>query len=123
MQLEDLSYKVIGAAIEVHSILGPGLFESVYQECLYYELKALGLNVEKEIIKPIVYKNIQLDRGYRIDLLVEGQLIVENKTVEELAPINTAQALTYLKFTGCKLALLINWRSTSLKNGIKRVIL
>ncbi|WP_162419562.1 GxxExxY protein [Cyclobacterium roseum] len=123
MELEDISFKVIGAAIEVHQHLGAGLFESAYQECLDHELKSRGLFVEKELVLPIKYKNIEIDRGYRVDLMVEGKLIVENKTVESFNSVHVAQLLTYLKFTGCSLGLLINWRSTTLSKGIKRVIL
>ncbi len=119
----DLAYKVIGAAIEVHKKLGPGLLESAYQECLFYELKELGLNVKKEIPRPIVYKEVKLDHGYRIDLLVEDKLVIELKTVEALTDVHLAQVLTYLKLGEYKLGLLINFNVSKLTNGIRRIIL
>jgi len=119
----DLAFKVIGAAIEVHKRLGPGLLESAYQECLAFELKKGGLKVEKEVPRPIVYKEIQLDHGYRIDLLIEDLLVVELKTVATFTDVHLAQVLTYLKLGGYKLGLLINFNVTKLSEGIKRVIL
>ena len=119
----DLGFKVIGAAIEVHKRLGPGLLESAYQECLAFELKKGGLKVEKEVPRPIVYKEIQLNHGYRIDLLIEDLLVVELKTVETFTDVHLAQVLTYLKLGGYKLGLLINFNVTKLSEGIKRVIL
>ena len=123
MTENDLAYKVIGAAIEVHKKLGPGLLESAYQECLLYELKVLGLKIRKEVPMPIIYKDVKLDHGYRIDLLVEDKLVIELKTVENLTNIHLAQVLTYLKLGDYKLGLLINFNVTKLSNGIKRVIL
>ena len=117
-----LTEKIIGCAIEVHKILGPGLLESAYQECLYYELKNAGLKVEKENPMPIVYKDIKLDHGYRIDLLVENKVVVELKTVEAFTDVHLAQVLTYLKLGNYKLGLLINFHVTKLINGLKRVI-
>ena len=119
----DISYKVIGAAIEVHKKLGPGLLESAYQECLFYELKELGLNVKKEVPRPIVYKEVKLDHGYRIDLLVENKLVIELKTVEVLTDVHLAQVLTYLKLGEYKLGLLINFNVSKLTEGIRRIIL
>ena len=119
----DLAYKVIGAAIEVHKKLGPGLLESAYQECLFYELKELGLEVKKEVPRPIIYKAVKLDHGYRIDLLVENKLVVELKTVETLTDVHLAQILTYLKLGEYKLGLLINFNVSKLTDGLKRVIL
>jgi len=118
----ELSQKIIGCAIEVHKQLGPGLLESAYQECLYYELKQLGLKVQKEKPMPIVYKEVKLDHGYRIDLLVEDKVVIEIKTVEVFNEVHTAQVLTYLKLGEYKLGLLLNFQTTVLKNGIKRVI-
>ncbi len=118
----NLTEKIIGCAIEVHKILGPGLLESAYQECLYYELKNAGLKVEKEKPMPIVYKDIKLDHGYRIDLLVENKVVVELKTVEAFTDVHLAQVLTYLKLGNYKLGLLINFHVTKLINGLKRVI-
>jgi GxxExxY protein len=121
-ELNNLSYQIIGYAIEVHRILGPGLLESAYQNCLIYELKKAGLKVEKEISLPIVYKNIELNHGYRIDLLVNEQIVIELKTVEELTDVHKAQVLTYLKLGDFPLGLLINFHSKILKNNIKRYI-
>lgn len=118
----ELSKIVIGCAIEVHRQLGPGLLESAYQECLYYELCNQGLSIEKEKPMPIVYKDIKLDHGYRIDLLVENKLVIELKTVECFTDVHIAQVLTYLNLGGYKLGLLINFHTTLLKNGIKRII-
>ena len=118
----ELSKKIIGCAIEVHKQLGPGLLESAYQECLYYELILAGLKVQKEKPMPIVYKEIKLDHGYRIDLLVEDKVVIEIKTVDVFNDVHTAQVLTYLKLGNYKLGLLLNFQVTVLKNGIKRVI-
>lgn len=118
----ELSKEIIGCAIEVHKQLCPGLLESAYQECLYYELKQAGLKVQKEIPMPIVYKVVKLDHGYRIDLLVEGKIVIEINTVDAFNDVNTAQVLTYLRLGKYKLGLLFNFQTTVLKNGIKRVI-
>lgn len=123
MDIEEVAHMVIGCAIEVHRHLGPGLLESAYQKCLAYEINKAGLYVQEEILLPLRYKEIDLDRAYRIDLIIEGKLIVENKTVEALTDVHTAQLLTYLKLTDNKLGLLINWKSKILKGNIKRVIL
>jgi len=117
-----LTEKIIGAAIEVHRTLGPGLLESAYQECLLFELKSRGLNVEKEKALPIIYKDIKLDHGYRIDLLVENKIVLELKTVESLTDVHTAQVLTYLKLGNYPIGLLINFHTKLLKNGLKRYI-
>jgi len=116
----ELATIVIGKAIDVHKVLGPGLLESAYQECLHYELQEAGLYVEREVTMPIFYKGIQLEHGYRIDLLVEEKLVIELKTVDELIPIHEAQILTYLKFGNFKLGLLINFRVKMLREGLKR---
>ena len=118
----ELSQKIIGCAIEVHKQLGPGLLESAYQECLLYELNQAGLNVQKEKPMPIVYKEVKLDHGYRIDLLVEEKVVIEIKTVEALNEVHLAQVLTYLKLGDYKLGLLLNFQVAVLKNGIRRVI-
>lgn len=118
----ELSKKIIGCAIEVHKQLGPGLLESAYQECLYYELKQAGLKVRKEKPMPIVYKEVKLDHGYRIDLLVEEKVVIEIKTVEEFTDVHLAQVLTYLRLGDYRLGLLLNFHTTTLKNGIRRVI-
>lgn len=120
--LQAISYKVIGLAIEVHRQLGPGLLESAYQECLFYEIKKAGLQVEKEITLPIIYKEIKLDQGYRIDLLVENKLVIELKTVENYTSVHFAQILTYLKLGNYPLGLFKTYNSKILKNNIKRFI-
>ena len=121
-ELQAISYTVIGLAIEVHRQLGPGLLESAYQQCLFYEIKKAGLKVKKEIALPIIYKEIKLDQGYRIDLLVEDKLVIELKTVENYTSVHFAQILTYLKLGNYPLGLLINYNSKILKNNIKRFI-
>ena len=121
-ELNNLSFQIIGCAIEVHRILGPRLLESAYQNCLIFELKKAGLKVEKEVSLPITYKSIELDHGYRIDLLVNNQVVIELKTVELLTDVHKAQVLTYLKLGDFPLGLLINFHSKILKNNIKRYI-
>ena len=120
---EILTEKILSCAYTVHSVLGPGLLEKTYEECLYYELKQNGFAVEKQKENPLKYKDIWIDVGYRLDLLVEGRIILELKVVEDLAPIHTAQLLTYLKLTECHIGYLINFNVKSLKNGIKRYII
>lgn len=122
MDENQLSNEIIGCAIEVHRRLGPGLLESAYQECLFYELKQAGLKVRKEKPMPIVYKEVKLDHGYRIDLLVEEKVVIEIKTVEGFTDVHLAQVLTYLRLGNYKLGLLFNFHTTVLKNGIKRII-
>jgi len=122
MTENELSNKIIGAAIEVHSVLGLGLLESAYQECLFYELRKQGLKVVKEKHEPVVYKEVKLDHGYRIDLLVEDKVVIEIKTVEGFTDVHLAQVLTYLRLGNYKLGLLINFHVSLLKNGIKRII-
>ncbi|SHM47735.1 GxxExxY protein [Flavobacterium chilense] len=121
-ELDTISYKIIGLAIEVHKQLGPGLLESAYQECLYYEIMNSGLSVEKQKALPIIYKDIKLDHGYRIDLLIENKIVIELKTVEAFTDVHFAQILTYLKLGNYPLGLLINFDSKILKNNIKRFI-
>lgn len=113
---------VIEAAIRVHQQLGPGLLESAYRECLLYELREVGLRVEREKPLPIVYKKVRLDHGYRIDLLVENKLVVEIKTVEELTAVHFAQVLTYLRLGSYPYGLLMNFNETLLKHGLRRLI-
>ena len=122
MTENELSTIIIGCAIEVHRRLGAGLLERAYQECLMYELKLNGLKVEKEVLLPITYKDLKIDNGYRIDLLVEDKVVVELKTVEELHNAHFAKVLTYLKFGNYKLGLIFNFNEAILKNGIKRII-
>lgn len=121
--LNKLTEQIIGAAIEVHRHLGPGLLESAYEACLAYELERLGLKVEKQKPLPLIYKDIRLDQGYRIDLLVADQVVVELKVVDALTPVHEAQMLSYLKLSGCKLGLLINFDVKLLKDGIRRFIM
>lgn len=118
----ELSNKIIGHAIEVHKTLGPGLLESAYRECLYFDLVQNGYYVEKEKPMPVVYKDIKLDHGYRLDLLVENKIVIEIKTVESFTDVHTAQILTYMRLGNYKLGLLINFHVALLKSGIKRVI-
>ena len=122
MTENEISKLIIGNAIEVHKTLGPGLLESAYQECLYYELIKEGLFVEKEKPMPIEYKEVKLDHGYRLDLLVENKVVIELKTVDTIIDVHEAQILTYLKLGGYKLGLLINFNVSLLKNGIKRFV-
>jgi len=122
-KLNEITELIIGASIDVHRQLGPGLLESAYRECLFYELtKVIGLSVKREIPMPIVYKEIKLEQGYRMDLLVEDKVVIELKTVDFLTDVHKAQLLTYLKLGNYKLVLLINFNETLLKNGIKRII-
>lgn len=121
--LNTLSNTVIGAAIEVHRTLGPGLLESVYEECLKAELQTKGVKVENQVSFPLIYKGVRTTKEFRIDLLVEDELVIEIKSVEELKPVNEIQLLTYLKLTGRNMGLLINFNVSVLKNGIKRKIL
>jgi GxxExxY protein len=122
MTENEISEKIIGCAIEVHKFLGPGLLESAYLECLFYELLKAGLQVEKQKTLPLVYKEVKLDVGYRLDLLVNNKVIVELKSVEALNDIHTAQVLTYLKLSGCKLGLLMNFNVLRLVDGLKRLV-
>ena len=121
-RLDEITRRIIGAAIEVHRHLGPGLLESAYETCLVFELKQLGFSVEQQKALPVVYKGIVLDCGYRLDLVVEDSVIVELKAVEQLSPIFEAQLLSYLRLTGKKVGLLINFHVAVLKNGIKRIV-
>jgi len=118
-QITDI---IIGSSISVHRELGPGLIESTYEACLAFELADRGLSVERQKALPVVYREVKLDCGYRIDLLVEKKVIIELKAVEQIDPIHTAQLLSYLKLSGCKLGLLINFNVKIVKNGIRRLI-
>jgi GxxExxY protein len=122
MTENEIANKVIGLAIEVHKALGPGLLESAYKESLYYKIRTSGLYIEKEKPMPLVFEEVKLECGYRIDLVVENKLVVETKSVEALNDIHLAQTLTYLKLGNYKLGLLINFNVVLLKEGIKRVI-
>jgi GxxExxY protein len=122
MTENELSNVVIGCAIKVHAALGPGLLESAYEECLYYELIKTGLRVEKQKPLSLVYETIKLECGYRVDLLVDKKLIIEVKSVESLTDIHLAQLLTYLRLANLKLGLLLNFKVLRLKDGIRRVV-
>ena len=122
MTENEISEKIIGCAIEVHKSLGPGLLESAYLECLFYELQKSGLKVEKQKPLPLIYKEVKLDAGYRLDLIVENKVVIEIKSVESLNDIHIAQVLTYLKLSNCKLGLLMNFNVLRLINGLKRLV-
>jgi len=121
-RFNQITEQIIGAAIEVHRALGPGLLESAYEACLAFELVQRGLKVERQKPLPLVYKQVELDCGYRLDLFVEESVIVEVKAVDQSAPIHQAQLLSYLKLSDCKVGLLINFNVKLLKNGIRRVV-
>jgi GxxExxY protein len=120
---KELTGKIVDCAVTVHKLLGPGLLESAYEECLYFEMQTLGIETSKQFPMPLVYKGKRLDIGYRIDLLVEDKIVVEVKSVDSLNPIHTAQLMTYLKLSGCRIGLLLNFNVIFLKEGIKRIIL
>jgi len=121
MTENEISYKILEAAFKVHTALGPGLLESSYQAVLVHELKKMGLHVDKEKPLPLIYEEVQLEIGYRIDILVENKVIIEVKSVEALNDVHLAQVLTYLKLSDCKLGLLLNFNVKSMKQGIRRV--
>ena len=120
METDQITEKIIGCAIKVHKCLGPGLLESAYEECMVFELKNEGLKVERQKPIPVIYKEIKLDCGYRIDILVENIVLIELKTVDAFNPVHEAQILTYMKFAEKRTGLLINFNVSLLKNGIKR---
>lgn len=122
MTENQLTQIIIGCAIDVHRQLGPGLLESAYQECLRYELEQYGLDIKKEVPMPIIYKEVKLNHGYRIDLLVENKVVIELKAVESLTDVHLAQTLTYLRLGNFKLGLILNFHTLVLRKGIKRVI-
>lgn len=122
MELNKITELIIGCAIEVHKQLGPGLLESTYEACLFFELQKAGLHVIRQLGLPLIYKEIKLEEGYRLDFLVENKVVVELKCVEALNDVHTAQVLTYLKLSGAKIGLLINFNVLKLTNGIKRLI-
>ena len=121
--VEEIATVIVDAAIKVHRALGPGLLESAYQHCLAHELRKRGLRVETEVAQPVMYDGERIDVGYRLDMLVENAIIIENKTVEEIAPIHEAQLLTYLKLRQCRLGFLLNWNVALMKHGIHRKIM
>ena len=120
--LNAITHEIIGGAIDVHRALGPGLLESAYEACLAFELTERGLEVAQQAPLPVVYKDVRLDCGYRLDLLVEDAVVVELKAVSKILPIHEAQLLSYLKLSGCKVGLLINFNVKVLKNGIRRMV-
>jgi GxxExxY protein len=122
VNIEDIAKRIVAAAIKVHTVLGPGLLESAYQKCMEYELKNEGLQVSCELALPIKYGEITIDAGYRIDMVIEKSILIENKTVERLLPIHEAQLITYLKMKNCKIGFLLNWNVTRMKDGIKRMV-
>ncbi len=122
MEINNLTYLILKCAYKVHSALGPGLLESAYEECLFYELNLQGVKVEKQKALPLVYQEVKLDVGYRLDLLVDNRVVVEIKSVESFNEVHMAQVLTYLKLSKCKIGLLINFNVKSLQQGIKRLI-
>ncbi|MBZ4660707.1 MAG: GxxExxY protein [Desulfacinum sp.] len=123
MEVNEITSAIIGAAIEVHRHLGPGLLESTYEECLAHELSLRGISFRRQHPLPLAYKGRTLDCGYRLDFLVEDQVIVELKACEKIEPIHKAQVLTYLRLTGCPVGLLINFHTAVLKDGIHRIVL
>jgi GxxExxY protein len=120
MELNEITKAIIGCAIEVHRNLGPGLLESAYEECLIFELLKKGLEIEKQKPVPVVYKDIKLDYGYRIDVLVENSVIIELKAIDAINPVHEAQILTYMRFANIPIGLLINFNVTVLKDGLRR---
>ena len=120
MNIESLATQIVDSIYKVQSALGPGLLESAYQTCLAYELKSRGIKVETELLQPIQYREISVDSGYRIDMLIEDTIIIENKTVDLLLPVHKAQLITYLKMRNAPLGFLINWKEKYIKNGIQR---
>lgn len=121
-ELNHISGEVVDSAMRVHSALGPGLLESAYEPCLCYELQSRGLAIQTQVALPVVYRNIRLNAAYRIDLLVEERIIVELKAVEKLLPLHEAQLLSYLKLSGHRLGLLLNFHTAHLRDGIRRLI-
>ncbi len=122
MTMNELTYAIIGAAMKVHRVLGPGLLESAYEACLAYELEKLGLRVERQKPVPVIYEEVKLDCGFRVDLLVEGHVVVECKAKETLHPIDSAQVLSHLRLLNLQIGLLINFHVLDLKEGIKRIV-
>lgn len=117
----DCSEVVIGACIEVHCVLGPGLLESAYEQCLAHELALRGLSFQRQVSVPVEYKGLQLECGYRVDLVVEGELVVELKAVERLLPVHEAQVITYLRLMGLQAGLLVNFHAETIKRGLRRL--
>ena len=123
MEINQITHEILDSAFKVHSVLGPGLLESAYRSCLVYELRKKGFYVEEEKPLPLIYEEVKLDCGYRIDILIEGKVVIELKTVEAFTDVHTAQVLTYLRLSGNHVGLLLNFYTKSLKDGIKRLVL
>lgn len=122
MTENELSKVVFEAGLKIHKKLGAGLFENVYEECMFYELTKSGIHVEKQKLLPIIYEDLKIDNAFKLDLIVESKVILEIKTVEYISPAHKAQLLTYLKMTNCKLGLLLNFQSDIFKNGVTRIV-
>jgi len=122
MEFEELTERIIGCAMDVHTVLGPGLLENTYKECLFYKISKAGLFVEKEKLLPLVFEEIKLDCGYRVDLLVENKIVIELKSIKNIESIHLAQILTYMKLGKYKVGLILNFNVSSLRNGIRRVV-
>ena len=122
MNENDISYEVIGAAIELHRLIGPGLLESAYESALAFELRERGLDVQQQVAMPFIYKEVKQNVGYRIDLLVNNKVVIEIKSVESLAPVHFSQTITYLRLSNLKLGLLLNFNSNMLKGNIHRIV-
>jgi GxxExxY protein len=121
-RLNEITNQIIGAAMAVHSVLGPGLLESTYELCLQHELEQQGLRVERQVALPVVYRGVRLECGYRIDLLIEGVVVVEVKAVSELLPVHGSQVLSYLRLSGCRVGLILNFDVVRMKDGIRRIV-
>ncbi len=122
MTENDISTQIIGAAIEIHKAVGPGIFESAYESALVYELTELGFDVQQQVALPFIYKSIRQEKGYRVDIIVNNKVLIEVKSIERLAPIHYTQTLTYLRLSGLKLGLLINFNEKYLKDGVHRIV-
>lgn len=122
MELNEITGQIVDAAMKVHTKLGPGLLESAYEACLAYELRGRGLGVDTQVSLPVIYEGVELDAGYRLDLFVESRVIIELKAVEKMIPLYDAQLLSYLKLSGCKAGLLLNFNVERMKDGIKRMV-
>lgn len=122
MKIEDIATDIVDSAVKVHRALGPGLLESAYQTCLAFELRKRGRNVMTEVTLPVIYEGLQINAGYRIDMLVDQLVIVENKVVDALLPLHEAQLLTYLKLKDCHLGFLLNWNVRLMRSGIRRIV-
>ncbi len=122
MNIEEVAGQIVDSAIRVHAALGPGLLESAYQKCLIHELQRRRVRAEAEVYLPVEYDGMRIDAGYRIDMRVDGKIIVENKAVDQVLPIHIAQLLTYLKLSGCPIGFLLNWKVRRMKEGIQRLV-